>query len=91
MPPPLKVLGALLQRCAFLVTCDTGILHIASSVRVPVVAIFGPRATPENTGPYLPGERAKVIVSGTRTDAKPVSAISGESVAEAVRELLSKG
>ncbi len=86
-PPPLKTLAALLQKCAFLVTCDTGILHIASSLGVPVVAIFGPRATPESTGPYLLGERAKVIVSGTREDSTPVSTIPGERVAEAVKHL----
>ncbi|MDP6958746.1 MAG: glycosyltransferase family 9 protein [Planctomycetota bacterium] len=84
------VLAGLLQESACLVTCDTGILHLASSQKTPVVAIFGPRARPEITGPYLLGEPSRVFVSGNRENQIPASKISGKRVALAVRELLSK-
>ena len=79
-----------MQRSSCLITCDTGILHMASSLGVSAVGIFGPRARPEVTGPYLLGKRGRVIVSGTRDNMKPVSTISGERVAEVVRELLTQ-
>jgi heptosyltransferase-2 len=34
--------AALLERCALLVTNDTGVMHMASGLNVPVVAVFGP-------------------------------------------------
>lgn len=43
-------LGALLKRCALLVTGDTGPMHIATAVGTPVVALFG-AADPRRTGP----------------------------------------
>jgi ADP-heptose:LPS heptosyltransferase len=88
--PEVDVLAGLLQESACLVTCDTGILHLASSQKTPVVAIFGPRARPEITGPYLLGERSRVFVSGNRDNRTPASKVSGKQVASAVRELLSK-
>ncbi len=33
---------ALLERCAILVTNDTGVMHMASALAIPTVAIFGP-------------------------------------------------
>lgn len=47
----LKLLGALLKRCRVLVTNDTGAMHIASAVRTPIVAIFGP-TDPKVTSPW---------------------------------------
>ncbi len=44
-------LAAVLERCAIVVTNDTGPLHIAVSVGTPVTAIFGP-TDPRVTGPY---------------------------------------
>jgi len=47
----LRVLGALYREAAFVVSSDSGPLHIASGVGTPVVAIFGP------TSPLLTGPR----------------------------------
>ena len=56
----LGVLGALYQRAAFVVSSDSGPLHIASGVGTPVVALFGP-TSPELTGPRGTGK--KVVIS----------------------------
>jgi lipopolysaccharide heptosyltransferase I len=47
----LKELVSLISRARFLVTNDTGPMHIAAALNVPVFAIFGP-ANPIRTGPY---------------------------------------
>ncbi|MCX8118185.1 MAG: lipopolysaccharide heptosyltransferase II [Desulfobacterota bacterium] len=47
-------LAALLERCAFLLTNDTGTMHVATAVGTPVVAIFGP-TDPSATGPWGEG------------------------------------
>jgi len=38
----LRELGALMQRCNAFIANDTGIIHIAAALNVPLVAIFGP-------------------------------------------------
>lgn len=55
----LGTLGALYQEAAFVVSSDSGPLHIASGVGTPVVALFGPTC-PRLTGPRGPGK--KVII-----------------------------
>lgn len=47
-------LAALLERCSLLVTNDTGTMHVATAVKTPVVAIFGP-TDPMATGPWGEG------------------------------------
>jgi heptosyltransferase-2 len=47
-------LAALLERCALLVTNDTGTMHVASAVGTPVVALFG-STPPLTTGPWGEG------------------------------------
>ncbi|MCK5505230.1 MAG: glycosyltransferase family 9 protein, partial [Thermodesulfovibrionia bacterium] len=47
----LKELAALLAGAKAVVTNDTGPMHIAAALNVPVVAIFGP-TDPVKTGPY---------------------------------------
>lgn len=51
-------LAALLERCALLVTNDTGTMHMAAAVGTPVVALFG-STLPLVTGPW--GEGHSVI------------------------------
>jgi lipopolysaccharide heptosyltransferase II len=46
-----RQLGALLECCDFIVTNDTGPMHIAAAVGVPVLAIFGP-TNPALQGPF---------------------------------------
>ena len=47
----LKELIALISRAKFFVCNDTGPMHIAAALDIPVFAIFGP-ANPVRTGPY---------------------------------------
>jgi ADP-heptose:LPS heptosyltransferase len=55
IPPAtsLKQLGALLQRCSFVVSNDSGPMHLAAAVGTPVLGIFGP-TNPLLQGPYGP-------------------------------------
>lgn len=55
----LGVLGALYQQAAFVVSSDSGPMHIASGVGTPVVALFGP-TSPKWTGPRGTGK--KVVI-----------------------------
>ncbi len=43
--------SALLTRCDLLVSVDSGLMHLASSLGVPVLAIFGP-TDPARSGPF---------------------------------------
>ena len=52
----LKMLAALYQKMAFVVSTDTGPMHIAAAVDTPVVALFGPTA-PWRTGPFGTGHQ----------------------------------
>ncbi|WP_243374014.1 glycosyltransferase family 9 protein [Geotalea sp. SG265] len=49
-------LGAVLRKCAILVSGDTGPMHMATAVGTRVVALFG-AADPARTGPIGPGHR----------------------------------
>ncbi len=58
----LRELCATLKTCAVLLTNDTGPMHVAAAVGVPVVALFG-STSPVLTGPGLPGESRHVILN----------------------------
>jgi lipopolysaccharide heptosyltransferase I len=91
---PLRM-AALLKRLDVLVTTDSGPMHLAAALGIPVVALFGP-TNPSRTGPF--GERHRVICA--EVDCRPcyrrhcdkvsgcMSAIRPEAVCEAVRGLL---
>jgi lipopolysaccharide heptosyltransferase II len=51
--------GALLRRAAALVSGDTGVMHMATGVGAPVVALFGPTVKPFGFYPYT--RRARVV------------------------------
>ncbi|MDH3359897.1 MAG: glycosyltransferase family 9 protein [Desulfobulbaceae bacterium] len=54
----LKELVPIISKAKYFITNDTGPMHIAAALKVPVFAIFGP-ANPIRTGPY--GENNTVI------------------------------
>uniref|UniRef100_C6E5B1 lipopolysaccharide heptosyltransferase II n=1 Tax=Geobacter sp. (strain M21) TaxID=443144 RepID=C6E5B1_GEOSM len=64
--PPLEAVGsttlrqtmALLSRCGALVCNDSGIMHLAASLQVPLVALFGPQS-PVKFGPW--GTACRVV------------------------------
>ena len=49
----LEHLAGYLRQCKLLVTNDTGTMHLAAGLGVPVVAFFLATAQPWDTGPYL--------------------------------------
>jgi lipopolysaccharide heptosyltransferase I len=57
----MKELIALLRRLRVFITNDSGPMHLATAVGVPVIALFGP-TDPTRTGPYGAGHR--VLRSG---------------------------
>ena len=50
----LKELAGIIRNASFMVTNDSGPMHMAAAFGVPVFAIFGP-TSPERTGPYGSG------------------------------------
>jgi heptosyltransferase-2 len=65
---PLMVSAALLARAALLVTNDSAPLHLATSLGVPVVALFGPTVPAFGFGPVWPGDR---VVEHPRLGCRP--------------------
>jgi lipopolysaccharide heptosyltransferase II len=55
----LQCTGALLRRAAALVSGDTGVMHMATGVGTPVVALFGPTVEAFGFFPY--SRRARVV------------------------------
>ena len=89
-------LAALLVQARLLVSTDTGVMHLAAALGVPVVALFGPTA-PWRTGPYGGGH--VVLRRGLECspcfrrrceDPRCLSGLAPEVVMEAVREVLAR-
>ena len=66
----LQETGALLARARVVVSGDTGVMHMATGVGTPVVALFGPTVGQFGFLPY----RARSVVLGRRLDCRPCSA-----------------
>jgi heptosyltransferase I len=90
----LSQLVALTRRARLFIGGDTGPMHLAAALQVPVVAIFGP-TDPARNGPY--GTRSVVLRSLSSLTsharvARPdvgLLEISADTVANAARELMS--
>jgi heptosyltransferase I len=84
---------AITRRASLFIGGDTGPLHLAAALRIPVVAIYGP-TNPARNGPY--GTRSVVLRSGhsltthRRTAAPDVGmlGIASDEVAAAAEQLL---
>lgn len=59
-PPSLRVLKAIIARCALMVTNDTGPRHIAAALNVPVVTLFGPT---DHRWTTIPFDRERIILA----------------------------
>jgi len=91
----LKQLACLYQRCAVVISTDTGPMHIAAAMKSPiVVGLFGP-TSPLRTGPY--GTRQRVVIAGVACspcfkkrcdDMQCMRQITVDMVYEAVKETL---
>ena len=91
----LKKLAALYEKTRFVISTDTGPMHMAAAVGTPVIALFGPTA-PWRTGPF--GSEHKILRSGP--DCSPcfkrqcntidcMKQISVEQVLDAANSILS--
>lgn len=83
---------ALARRARLLVAGDTGPLHLATAVRTPVVALFGP-TDPARNGPFSPQDitlwnRGAIDYTRRAVNAGYLSGIPVESVAAAMRRRL---
>lgn len=84
-----------LRRCSLLVTNDTGTMHLAALLGVPVVAIFG-STEPRLTGPLGNGhvvlrhhvECSPCFLRECPIDFRCMKAVTAHEVAEAVHEML---
>jgi lipopolysaccharide heptosyltransferase II len=91
--PSLRELMALLTCCDILVCNDSGPMHVADALGVPVVAIFEV-GNPQWFGPsgaratVIAGERAGIGLSAAPLDVPPFNPVTVTCVADAVRRTL---
>ncbi|MFL5488377.1 MAG: glycosyltransferase family 9 protein [Gemmatimonadaceae bacterium] len=91
--PSLRDLMALLTCCDILVCNDSGPMHVADALDVPIVAIFEV-GNPQWFGPsgaratVIAGERAGIGLSAAPLESAPANPVSVTCVADAVRRTL---
>jgi heptosyltransferase I len=96
MSSSITELIALTRRARLFVGGDTGPLHLAAALRVPVVAIYGP-TDPARNGPYgtrsivLRGPESVTSHARRATTDEGLLGIGGNAVVCAARELLAGG
>lgn len=91
----IRQLMAAVQRCAVLITNDTGPMHIASAFQIPVVAIFGPTDW-RTTSPYgsdhavvrHPVDCAPCMLRECPIDHRCMTGVSVDQVYKAAAKLL---
>ena len=91
IPLGLGPLMALLRRAKFVVSADTGPLHLASALGAPVIGLFGP-TDPSRNGPYSGGKiwscaipaTAKPPIAAARPYSPPMLSITVDQVLDAV-------
>ena len=91
----LKELACLYEKCAVVLSTDTGPMHIAAAMTTPVViALFGP-TSPRKTGPY--GPKHRVVRAGVEcspcfkkkcNDMSCMKKITVDMVFDTVKEVL---
>ena len=59
-PVNLRVLTGFLKKSRLFIGNDSGLMHLAAMVGVPVLGIFGP-GSPETTGPYMAMEKQEMV------------------------------
>lgn len=93
----LKELGALLKGARVVISADSGPMHLAAALGVPVVAIFGP-TSPQITGPYNPQAEHIILQKDVGcpvpcyevscADNKCMKAVTVDEVFKAVKKIL---
>ncbi len=94
----LRQLMALLKLCRVVLTNDSGPMHVAAALGTPVVVPFG-STSPALTGPGQPGDPRHQLFSSDAPcapcfrrhcpiDLRCLTAISAESVTQAVRQII---
>jgi ADP-heptose:LPS heptosyltransferase len=94
-PPDLLALTALVAQARIVVSCDTGVVHLASAFRVPQIALFGPT----NPFHWRPTHDRAVVLSAAQPDTPltdfqprmkgaPMERISTAAVIRAIDSLL---
>ena len=77
-----------LSRCSIVVSNDTGGMHLANSLGVPIVGIFGP-TNPIRTGPIFDAPSRIIQPPGCpSTGGMPINQVSPDAVLRAVEDLL---
>jgi len=88
---------AIIERCQLFLTNDSGLMHVAAALDIPLIAIFG-STNPTTTGPVGPGSHiARVSVSCSPclkpecpTDHRCMKEVSVDMVYRLAEELLAK-